>query len=60
MDTFAATHWGYVGLLVIAIGAVVLSPFLIVPFGSARAIADTNSDDSRKLVFATGSLSPFR
>lgn len=43
----ATIHWGHITLVLIAIGALVASPFLIVLFRSARAIARTSSDDFR-------------
>jgi hypothetical protein len=47
MNTVATIHWGYVGLVVIALCALVASPFLVVLIRGARAIANTSSDDFR-------------
>ncbi len=47
MHAFAALHWGYVALAVLALALLIVSPFLLVLFRSARAIAYTSTDDFR-------------
>jgi hypothetical protein len=47
MHAFAALHWGYVALAVLALALLIASPFLLVLFRSARAIAYTSTDDFR-------------
>lgn len=47
MNILAAIHWGFVGLLVIAISLLVASPFIVALFRAARAIAYTSTDEFR-------------
>ena len=47
MPCLAAIYWGYITLAVLAAALVVASPFLVVVFRSARAIAYTKTDDFR-------------
>jgi hypothetical protein len=47
MPYLAATHWSYIALAVLVIALLIASPFLVVLFRSARAIARTGTDDFR-------------
>jgi hypothetical protein len=47
MPYLAAIHWGYIALVVLILALLVASPFLLVAFRSARAIAYTGTDDFR-------------
>jgi hypothetical protein len=47
MHAFAMIHWGYIALAVLAAALLIATPFFLVLFRSARAIAHTSTDDFR-------------
>jgi hypothetical protein len=47
MNILATINWGFVGLLVIAIGLLVASPFIVAFFRATRSIAYTSTDEFR-------------